>query len=493
VRRLRLQLIGIMALAVLLPLLPAAWVTRELFRRSLDPLLETSILNGTQAGLAATRRSLEQEKARFRERIETGQATDTLTAAEIREFDRGRRAALETALREWSARQEGRRARILVPPERIISGRDAMLIALVRDARGSAAWLAWPLPRELGTGADDLTRGIQLLQTLRRERPSLIRGMEATFVVVYGVLVLFVLLGGLYLASRLTRPMAALGRGIEQVAAGDLEARVPELGGGEVGALLRNFNDMVRRLRTQQSELVRLEKLSAWRQMARRLAHEVKNPLTPIQLAAQELRDAYPGEDPRFRSLLRESTAIIEEEVEGLRALVSEFSQFARLPEPRPSCVDAAELLEDVAALYGSGKISVRIEDADGAAGTVSIWCDREQIRRAILNLVDNALAAQEAVGRATPIEVVASATPDGGARLRVLDRGPGVPESERRRIFEPDVSTKPDGMGLGLAIVESTVQSHAGSVHVADRDGGGAEFVIVLPPGSSAAREESR
>ncbi|MBI5710660.1 MAG: HAMP domain-containing protein [Candidatus Eisenbacteria bacterium] len=497
-RKLRLQLIGILVLAVLLPLLPAAFVARELFRRSLDPLLETSIVEGAQAGLAVTREVLEREKSRFLARIAAGGPLDTLTAAEIAGLDAREQSALRAAAQ--AAPHAGGPATgvaVPIPPERFLLAGEEVLVASIRAPGGVPAWVTSPLPAALAARAEKLTRSIQLLETLRRARGPVIRGLEATFLAVYGAIVLVVLLVGSYLASRLTRPMAALGGGIERVAAGDLDTRVPEVGRGEIGALLRSFNGMVGRLRTQQAELVRLEKLAAWRQMSRRLAHEVKNPLTPIQLAAQEVRDAYPGDDPAYRRLLDESAAIIEEEVEGLRALVAEFSQFARLPEPQRASVDPAELLADVAALYGDEKLAVRVESGEraeraGARGGGALWCDREQMRRVLLNLVNNALAAQGTAGRTPPVEIVAGPAPDGGMRIRVLDRGPGVPESERRRIFEPDVTTKPDGMGLGLAIVESTIQSHGGTVAVADREGGGAEFVITLPPGPRGIQGEA-
>ena len=159
--------------------------------------------------------------------------------------------------------------------------------------------------------------------------------------------------------ARLGRPLALL-----QDLSGP-KIRTGRVAGGEIGRLLTSFNEMVDRLRRQQSDLLRLEKVGAWRQMARSLAHEIKNPLTPIQLAAQQMRDAYPGDDPEYRELLTEGTEIIEEEVSGLRNMVTEFSQFARLPEPQMGEVRLDDLLTDLRSLYGPDQLDVSELDID--------------------------------------------------------------------------------------------------------------------------------
>ncbi|MCC6653246.1 MAG: histidine kinase, partial [Candidatus Eisenbacteria bacterium] len=250
--------------------------------------------------------------------------------------------------------------------------------------------------------------------------------------------------------------------------------------------LMRRFNSMGERLRTQQEELGRLERLTAWRQTARFLAHEIKNPLTPIQLAAEQMRDAYRGDDEKYRELVRESAAIIQEEVLGMRNLVSEFSQFARLPEIRAAQVGADDLSRELLALYGSAQLAV-----SGATG-VTLWCDRDQVKRVLVNLIDNALAAQRSVSFAGPAELSFAALPGGGARVRVRDHGPGVPDDRKRRVFEPDFTTKSDGMGLGLAIVEHIVRHHGGEISLHDAPEPGAVFEITLPEQSPAGGEQA-
>jgi nitrogen fixation/metabolism regulation signal transduction histidine kinase len=490
-RRLRLQLLALLILAILLPTLPVVLMTQSLIRRSLDPLLETGLEGSIRSGLAITREVLDERKASFLQTIMAGEAVDTLDTDAIASLTSRERTALRVRETEAVASAlSGTGVGVLLAPERMRLSGTEVLIARVAARGEEPVWVVDSLPADLVERANSLTTSIQLLETLRLQRRPITQGLLTAFIAVYGFVLGLVLLLGFSLASRIARPLTVLGEGIERVADGDLETQVPEVGGRDGVVLLRKFNEMVRRLRSQQAELLRLEKLAAWRQMARRLAHEIKNPLTPIQLAAQQMRDEYPGDDPRYRSLVNEATAIIEEEVRGLRELVSDFSRFARLPPPQQVWVDPKQLLGDLSTLYGAEKVEVR---SGGLGGTSPIWCDRDQIHRVLINLVENALAAQETIGASDPILIEANREqPQGPVTIHVLDRGPGISEPMRRKIFEPDVSGKKGGMGLGLAIAESTIRQHGGEIEVHERSGGGADFLIHLPAGPSVSTEES-
>jgi two-component system, NtrC family, nitrogen regulation sensor histidine kinase NtrY len=476
VRRLRLQLIGILVLATLLPLLPAAFAARELFRRSLDPLLASGLSEAADAGMAVTRDVLEAHKASWLGELRAGGKLDTLDARARLELQLDGPAAVGTA----AAEPLGELLLVRAPEVRSTDS-SVVLVARVRAPGGEPVWITRALPGTLAGDAVRITRGTRLLQALRLERLALLRGLEATFLVTYLAMVALVLVLGLVLTSRLTRPLSDLTEGVDRIAAGDLAARVPERGSGEVAELMRHFNAMGERLRSQQSELARLERLATWRQMARFLAHEIKNPLTPIQLAAEQMRDAYRGDDPAYRRLVQESAAIIQEEVHGMWKLVSEFSQFARLPEIRASRVAADDLVRDLVALYGPAQLEAGT-GALAAAGAGAIHCDRDQLKRALVNLVDNALAAQASVGRTEPVELSFLPRSGGGVVVRVRDHGPGIPDDRKRRVFEPDYTTKSGGMGMGLAIVESIVLQHGGAIEVLDADGTGAIFQVTLP-----------
>ena len=479
-KRLRLQLLAVLVLAIVLPLWPAAFAARELFERSFEPLLTSGLTESAEAGLDVVRTVMQEHKAHWLESLERGGARDTLEPARR---DRWR-------LDERRAPESGAPLGALVllrSPEVVTEDSSAVLVAQVRGATGVGAepvWLVRALPDSLVRQAARLSRGAQLLQALRLERDALNRSFQATFLVVYLAMAAFVLGLGLWLTSRLTRPLAELGAGIDAIASGDLGARVPERSGGEIGELVKHFNAMAERLQTQQAELGRLERLTAWRQAARFLAHEIKNPLTPIQLAAQAMRDACPPGDERYLALVRESAAIIEEEVLGMRNLVSEFSEFARLPEIRAARVDSADLARELLGLYGPAQLAVT---AGGEGAGVTLWADRDPLKRVLVNLVDNALAAQRSAGVAQPVELSFAASPSGGVSVRVRDRGTGIPDTDKRRVFEPDYTTKSDGMGLGLAIVEHLVRHHGGTIAVHDAPERGAVFAITLPQAPSS------
>jgi two-component system nitrogen regulation sensor histidine kinase NtrY len=225
--------------------------------------------------------------------------------------------------------------------------------------------------------------------------------------------------------------------------------------------------------------LVRAQKVAAWREVARRLAHEIKNPLTPIQLSAERLRRHFSRASSGTRDLVDECTTTIVGEVESLKGLVDEFSQFARMPAPRAVPTDLHALLEDALSLYRGllAEIEIRTHFAS-ALPRVSI--DPEQIRRVIINLVDNAI---EAMDRRGVIDVETRHDANNNlVRVVVADNGPGIPPAEREKLFLPYYSTKQRGSGLGLAIVRRIVAEHGGSIDVTDNLPRGTRFAIELP-----------
>jgi two-component system nitrogen regulation sensor histidine kinase NtrY len=225
--------------------------------------------------------------------------------------------------------------------------------------------------------------------------------------------------------------------------------------------------------------LIRAQKVAAWREVARRLAHEIKNPLTPIQLSAERLRRHFATAPPQAKALVDECSATIIGEVESLKGLVDEFSQFARMPSPRTVPTDLAQLVTDTIALYNGIFTDVRI-DQRLAPGLPLVRLDPEQIRRVIINLVDNAIEAMERRGRIV-VETQGDAA-DNVVRLIVGDDGPGIPPAEREKLFLPYYSTKRRGSGLGLAIVRRIIAEHGGNIDVGDNTPQGTRFTIELP-----------
>jgi len=227
------------------------------------------------------------------------------------------------------------------------------------------------------------------------------------------------------------------------------------------------------------TELLKAQRLAAWREVAQRIAHEIKNPLTPIQLSAQRLRRRLGERSPEERRLLEECTGTIIQEVEGLRQLVDEFSRFARMPVLSPKPTDLHRLLEGVVTLYRESHPELSFKTAF-APDLPTLEVDPDQIKRAVINLVDNAV---EAVGTAGEISVETTFIPESRrVRISVSDTGVGIPPEEREKLFLPYFSTKATGTGLGLAIVHQIVTDHGGIIWVEDNPPKGSRFVLELP-----------
>ena len=235
--------------------------------------------------------------------------------------------------------------------------------------------------------------------------------------------------------------------------------------------------------------LFRAQRVAAWRDVARRLAHEIKNPLTPIQLCAERLRRNLSGAPAQAKALVDECTATIIGEVEALKGLVDEFSHFARLPSPKAVPADLNALLSDTLAIYDGLFEDITLQRAF-QTGLPLVRIDPDQIQRVVVNLVDNAVAALEGktglTGAVTAqgvirIETQLDAT-TGVARVTVSDNGPGISDVDREKLFLPYFSTKGRGSGLGLAIVRRIVIEHGGSIEVTDNAPSGACFTVELP-----------
>lgn len=225
--------------------------------------------------------------------------------------------------------------------------------------------------------------------------------------------------------------------------------------------------------------LMRAQKVAAWGEVARKLAHEIKNPLTPIQLSAQRVRKAWLKSDPDFEKVVTECTRAIVDEVEALKNLVDEFAQFARMPVASLRPASLHEVVEQALSLYDGLFPGIALERRL-AADLPTLRLDFDQMKRAIINLVDNAIEATEGTGRVQ----LATEYDRGAARVRltVADDGPGIPAADRDQLFVPHFSTKKRGSGLGLAIVSRIVQEHLGTIRVEDKEPRGACFVIELP-----------
>ncbi len=250
---------------------------------------------------------------------------------------------------------------------------------------------------------------------------------------------------------------------------------------GRAGGAVLVFDDV--------TPLIRTQRVAAWRDVARRLAHEIKNPLTPIQLCAERLRRHFGSAPPAARALVEECTGTIVGEVESLKALVDEFAQFARMPTPRAVPSDLNQVLTETLALYTGLFRQIRIQPRLAPA-IPPVRLDVEQIRRVAINLIDNAVEAlggRDAALRPNgePATILVETLHDqsnGLARITISDNGPGIPPADRDKLFMPYYSTKRRGSGLGLAIVRRIIAEHGGNIEVMDNVPSGSRFVIELP-----------
>ena len=288
-----------------------------------------------------------------------------------------------------------------------------------------------------------------------------------------GAFVLALLFGAI-VARRITGPLRELADGANAVAGGSLDASVPVRTRDEVGELAATFNSMTHDLATARDELVRAERVAAWREIAQRIAHEIKNPLTPIQMAIETLQRAHAKNAPQFDALFGESAQTILDEVGRLKRIVHEFSSFARMPAPALAPVDVSEIVDAALALYKGGELALELALPRDLPRALA---DREQLTQVVINLVEN---ARDAVGGKGGIRVVTRAA-DGRVELEVADDGPGLSDEARAKLFTPYFTTKPRGTGLGLAIVHRIVTDHGGEIRVGGAPGAGAVFTVTL------------
>ena len=342
--------------------------------------------------------------------------------------------------------------------------------------------------------ADAFTRAYH---AVARERTSQRIDLQFFVAMLVGTILVAIAIATL-LARSVTRRIGELAAATQQVATGDLGVRVVERGDDELTELSRAFNRMVGEVEESRARIEFLHRMGAWQEMARRLAHEIKNPLTPILLAVEECHRKYAGDDPAYRKLIDTTHEIVDEEVGTLRRLVGEFSSFARLPRAHLVPGDLAVLLGDEAARAAPWSDDGALAD-DELAGVARVtWrvpthpmpadLDAQMLHRVLANLVRNAAQAIRDARGHGEVEVHADEERDAWVVL-VDDDGPGVPPELRATIFDPYVTTKHDGTGLGLAIVKKIVVEHGGTIDVGASPLGGARVRLRLPrPGTPAA-----
>jgi len=290
-----------------------------------------------------------------------------------------------------------------------------------------------------------------------------------------GLGLLLALIFGAWIARLLTRPLDDIVEASHRISRGDWDADVISFSGGEAGRMADAFNRMIADLRRSRDRVIQAERIGAWRDAARKVAHEIKNPLSPIRVSAEDLLSAYKPNDPAFEPVLKQSVKTISEEVNAIKRFIDEFSSFARTPRPAFAELDVGQLLDDAAALFPAeakaGRVTAQTESG------LKITGDVELLKQALVNLVKNGLEA------APKAKVTVSAVADDdGIILTVDDNGPGFTAKMKDRLFTPFATDKPGGTGLGLVIVQGIVADHGGTISAGENPEGGARFTLHLP-----------
>jgi two-component system, NtrC family, nitrogen regulation sensor histidine kinase NtrY len=353
------------------------------------------------------------------------------------------------------------------------------------DAADAEVFHAIPLTGPAPSGASQSPAnqhllGVLLVGSSRRPLIELQRQVISTAMLVGGIGILVAVLASLWFAARVTRPVVSLAEAARRVAAGDLGAKVEVESSDELGQLAASFNRMTEDLTQQKDRTLQAERVAAWRELARRLAHELKNPLFPLQVTVENLMRAKQKSPEMFEEVFHEGTATLLAEIDNLKTIIGRFSEFSRMPQPQRRPTQVNDVVHSVlrvfhAQLQEKNRITVRTELADRLP---EISADPDLLHRALQNLVLNAIDAM----------------PDGGAltihteaqgdriELSVSDTGFGLTQEECARLFTPYYTTKQHGTGLGLAIVQSVVSDHGGKISVESTKEKGTTFRIELP-----------
>jgi two-component system nitrogen regulation sensor histidine kinase NtrY len=332
------------------------------------------------------------------------------------------------------------------------------------------------------SGPDGRLLAVLLLGSSRRDLVILVHYIRLSALAVGAGGLLLGLALSWWAASRVAQPVLELAGGAREVAAGHWDTQVGVSSKDEVGELARSFNRMTAQLVEQRERLLQAERVAAWRELARRLAHELKNPLFPLQITVENLQRARASSPEQFDEVFRESTGTLLAELANLKTILDRFGDFAKMPAPERQPLDLNELVRGVVRLFDAqfqapNRAPIRAElTLDAELGLIQ--ADPHLLRRAIENLVLNALDAMPEGGRLT----VATARRDGAAELVVSDTGKGLTPEERDRLFTPYYTTKQHGTGLGLAIVQSVISDHGGKISVESAPDRGTTFRIILP-----------
>jgi two-component system, NtrC family, nitrogen regulation sensor histidine kinase NtrY len=379
-------------------------------------------------------------------------------------------------------------------PDRLITAGEPVqnaqqLASLINSVRAngseSASVVRWNSGDEETVNASPLTGenhqvlGILLIGSSRREYAELRAQIRSAALLASGAGLLLAVILSSWLAAKVTRPVEDLARAAHEVAAGDWQTTVAVTSKDEIGDLAESFNRMTGELLDHRERLVQTERVAAWRELARRLAHELKNPLFPLQLTVENLLRAREQGQAEFDETFHESAGTLLSEIQNLKTIIARFSDFSKMPQPHFQSVPLGEVVEEAVKLHQAqlAEAKITVEQSVNPSDA-QIAADPDLLHRALCNLIVNAI---EAMPEGGTLKVKTQQQND-AARIEVCDTGKGLSPEECSRLFTPYYTSKPHGTGLGLAIVQSIVSDHGGRISVSSQPGVGTAFAIELP-----------
>jgi two-component system, NtrC family, nitrogen regulation sensor histidine kinase NtrY len=456
VNRLRNRLILVFLTATLAPLGATLWVTTTLLKWNPN-YLAVSQLDDLAGLLRSTGRELYQRaRADLKQQAEAGQLPPA-------KFTEAGRAAWTAEVREFA--ESGAAEKFAMP------GDGDRLDYLVR--RDADVWL---YSTNLGVGMHRLESQIRdagAFSNLVKER-DLQRGFLLTYILMAALFWLVSLAVLVFLAHRISQPIQSLTAGLTQLAGGNLNARVPATSDDEVGGAIQAFNGMAARLQATTERLVTMRQLEGVQLLARKMAHEVKNSLTPIRLTVEEMLARHSEPD---RGFMEQAAQIVVDEIETLERRVRAFSEYAAEPPVRPAAVDVNGLLQERVAFLKAAHPEVTYECRLSEASPLA-FADQDLAKGILTNLLENAAEAAGEGGRILGFTEVK----DARVAIEVHDSGPGLSVQARESLFQPTISFKKRGMGLGLSIARRSALLSGGDIVVVKGEMGGAGFRVLLP-----------
>ncbi len=461
--RIRNRLIAVFLAATLAPLAATWWIATELLERSVS-FSSTEQLDRLSRTLEETGRTVYQQA---RDQLRREAAERRIEPVSYR----GATASWPADIRDFADSEQ---------PERFRLSDDGKAISLFVRRGGEVLVYSRPMEADLpALSAQIRSARDRVAEAHGRDLRS---GLVRTFALLVGAVWCVSLALLIFLAHRLSRPVQQLTAGLARLAAGDLSTRIPEAGDDEAGRAIRAFNETAGQLEQSRERLVYFTQLASWRTLARKMAHEIKNSLTPIRLTMEEVLARGAAEDPRF---VEQAARIAVDEVETLERRVRAFSEFSSEPSVRLVTVDVNAAVEERIALLAPGRPGVRYETQLASSAPLA-RADADLMKGVLTNLLENAADAARQV-------LVVTTAADGRVAIEVHDSGPGLSEQARRTLFEPTITFKKRGMGLGLSIARNNALLCGGDLELIESRLGGAGFRLSLPVASAPALVPTR